>query len=145
MAATEPRQRHPAAGPQTEAANRLITVIRAGRQMPAVEPAQRGKAVAVDLNESAAEAARRARKIAQHHVRRGLLYHCSSRNDPYLYTPKIVGAAREVMPAEVKWEVPGAFSDWTRISATSKKGRQTEGHRGVFDRQPSKKRRAKRP
>ena len=109
MAATEPRQRHPAAGPQTEAANRLITVIRASRQMPAVEPAQRGKAVAVDLNESAAEAARRARKIAQHHVRRGLLYHCSSRNAPrdrISVPPKIVAAAREVMPAEVKWDVP---------------------------------------
>jgi len=109
MAATEPRQRHPAAGPQTEAANRLITVIRAGRQMPAVEPAQCGKAVAVDLNECAAEAARRARKIAQHHVRRacrmiavpGML-----RRDRISVPPKIVVAAREVMPAEVKWDVP---------------------------------------
>src|SRR5215813_15132689 len=79
MAATEPRQRHPAAGPQTEAANRLITVIRAGRQMPAVEPAQRGQAVAVDLNESAAEAARRARKIAQNQVPTGLLDHAVPR------------------------------------------------------------------
>ena len=109
MAATEPRKRHPAAGPQTEAANRLITVIRAGRQMPAVEPAQCGKAVAVDLNECAAEAARRARKIAQHHVRRacrmiavpGML-----RRDRISVPPKIVVAAREVMPAEVKWDVP---------------------------------------
>src|SRR5262249_9346459 len=68
MAATEPAERHPAAGPQTEAANRLITVIRAGRQMPAVEPAQPGKAVAVDLNESPAEAARPGREIVQNHV-----------------------------------------------------------------------------
>jgi hypothetical protein len=65
--------------------------------------------VAVDLNECAAEAARRARKIAQHHVRRacrmiavpGML-----RRDRISVPPKIVVAAREVMPAEVKWDVP---------------------------------------
>src|SRR5262245_22378351 len=82
MAATEPRQRHPAASPQTEAADRFIGVIRAGRQMPAVEPAQRGKAVAVDLNESPSEAARRARKIAQNQVPTGLLDHALPRKLP---------------------------------------------------------------
>src|SRR5262249_4639745 len=51
MTAAEPRQRHPAARPQTEAADRLIRVGRAGRQMPAIEPDQCRNAMAVSLDQ----------------------------------------------------------------------------------------------
>jgi hypothetical protein len=65
VTATEPRQRHPAAYPQTKTADRLIGVIRAGRQMPAVEPDHRRNGVAVDLDQSARGKRGAAGKIAQ--------------------------------------------------------------------------------
>ena len=41
LAAQKPRQRHPAAGPQAVPLDRLIGIIRAGRQMPAMESDKR--------------------------------------------------------------------------------------------------------
>ena len=65
VAATEPRQRHPAACPQTKAADRLIGVIRAGRQVPAIEPNQCRNGMAVDLDQSARRKGGAAGKLAQ--------------------------------------------------------------------------------
>ena len=44
LAAQQPRQRHPAAGPQAEAIERLIGIVGAGRQMPAAKADQRRRA-----------------------------------------------------------------------------------------------------
>src|SRR5262249_5387915 len=69
MTAAEPRQRHPAAGPQTEAADRLIGVGRAGGQMAAIEPDQCRNAMAVKLDQPARGKRRAARKVAQKRTR----------------------------------------------------------------------------
>src|SRR5262245_52433709 len=53
MAAEEPRQRHPAARPQAEAPDRLIGVLRAGRQVPALKADQGREGVAIDSDEAA--------------------------------------------------------------------------------------------
>src|SRR5207244_12611705 len=53
MAAQQPRQRHPAAGPQAKPADRLVGVFRAGRQVPAMPADQRREGVAIDLDQAA--------------------------------------------------------------------------------------------
>src|SRR5262249_23532462 len=78
VTAAEPRECHPAAGPQTEPADRLLGIVRAGRQMPAVEPGQRGEAVAIDLDHSPREEAGAARKIVDNHAHTALLAHAGS-------------------------------------------------------------------
>src|SRR6516162_7425962 len=65
MTAAEPRQRHPAACPQTEAADRLVGVGRAGRQMAAIEPDQCRNAMAVKLDQPARGKRGAAGKVAQ--------------------------------------------------------------------------------
>ncbi len=59
MAAAEPRQRHPPAGPQAEASDRLIGIAGAGRQMAAMEPDQRGEGVAIERRSVHARPARK--------------------------------------------------------------------------------------
>ena len=48
LAAQQPRQRHPAAGPQSETLDRLVAIDRTGRQMAAVVTDQRRQRVPVD-------------------------------------------------------------------------------------------------
>jgi len=57
MTAAEPGERHPAAGPETMARERLVAIFRAARQMPAGPPDQERKAVAVKLDQAAAKEA----------------------------------------------------------------------------------------
>jgi hypothetical protein len=48
LAAQQPRQRHPAAGPQSESLDRLVAIDRAGRKVAAVITDQRRQRVSVD-------------------------------------------------------------------------------------------------
>ena len=54
LAAQQPRQRHPAARPQTETRDGLVGIHRAGGQMPALVADQRRQRVAVDPDQAAA-------------------------------------------------------------------------------------------
>jgi len=54
MAAAEARERHPPAGPQAEARQRLVGIFRAGRQVAAMVADQRREGVSVDLYQHAA-------------------------------------------------------------------------------------------
>src|SRR6185437_13650466 len=47
MAAQQPRKRHPSAGPQAKAFERLVAVDRAGRKMTAIIADQRREGVAI--------------------------------------------------------------------------------------------------
>lgn len=68
MAAAEPRQGHPPAGPQAEASDRLVRVAGACRQMPALEADQRGECVAIELDQSAREEGRTAGDLGQNQL-----------------------------------------------------------------------------
>src|SRR5579885_889434 len=59
MTAHDARERHPSAGPQAEARDRLVAVFRACRQMPAAPADQWRKRVAIDPDQPAAETARK--------------------------------------------------------------------------------------
>src|SRR5438445_13225431 len=61
MTAGEPRKRHPTSGPQAEPVERLVGIIRAGRQVAAMEADERGERIAIDLHQPAAGKARSAR------------------------------------------------------------------------------------
>src|SRR5215813_15138758 len=76
MTAAEPRQRHPAACPQPEAADRLIGVGRAGRQMAAIEPDQCRNAMAVKLDQPARGKRGAAGKAAQKRALASSQAHC---------------------------------------------------------------------
>ena len=104
MTAAEPRERHPASRPQAEASDRLLGVIRAGRQMPAVKPGQQRKPVAIEFDQSPREEAWSARKMAQKRAQMTSLDHKSPRPALSLYPLNIVGAGQKVMPSAVKWE-----------------------------------------
>src|SRR5579872_6034961 len=54
MTAQQTRKRHPSAGPQPEAIKRLIAVLRACRQVPALEADQGRQGVPVKLNKAPA-------------------------------------------------------------------------------------------
>jgi hypothetical protein len=60
MAAQQSRQSHPAAGPQAEALDRLVSIVRAGRQVPAIETNKRRERVAIDFDQAPAGEARSA-------------------------------------------------------------------------------------
>src|SRR5208337_3671336 len=51
LASAKPRQRHPPAGPQAEAADRLIGIYGAGGQMPAFKSDEGGKGEAVGADQ----------------------------------------------------------------------------------------------
>ena len=51
LAAQQPREGHPAARPQAIAVDRLVGVVRAGRQMPAMKTDQRRERVAIRLDQ----------------------------------------------------------------------------------------------
>ena len=57
MTAQHARQRHPAARPQTETAEGLVGIVRAARQMPAVQSGQRCKGIAVGSDQPASRLA----------------------------------------------------------------------------------------
>ncbi len=69
LAAQKPRQRDPCAGPQSEAVERLVGIMRAGRQVPAAKADHRRQRIAVNLNETAPGEARDAAR-QQEHLRR---------------------------------------------------------------------------
>ncbi len=58
LAARQPRERHPAAGPQPVAVERLVGIFRAGRQVAAVEADQRRERVAIGFDQAASGEAR---------------------------------------------------------------------------------------
>lgn len=60
MAAQQPRQCHPTAGPQAEAVERLVGVVGACRQMPAMKAYERGEREPIDFNQTPAGEARAA-------------------------------------------------------------------------------------
>src|SRR6185312_12454381 len=62
MAAQQPCQGHPSAGPEAVTLQCLVAVIGAGRQMAAMESDQRRERVAVHANQRAAAGARRTRE-----------------------------------------------------------------------------------
>jgi len=66
MAAAEARERHPPAGPQAEARQRLVGIFRAGRQVAAMVADQRGEGVSVDLYQHAAATTRGAGEPLPH-------------------------------------------------------------------------------
>src|SRR6266542_4749431 len=61
MTAGEPRKGHPTSGPQAEPVERLVGIVRAGRQVAAMEADERGERIAIDLHQPAAGKARDAR------------------------------------------------------------------------------------
>src|SRR6476659_243944 len=63
MTAQEPRERHPGAGPQPVAVERLVRVLGAGRKVTAMETDKRRERIAVDLHEAAAGEARGAQQV----------------------------------------------------------------------------------
>src|SRR5262249_2851745 len=65
MAAQEPRQGHPAAGPQAETIQCRIGIFRAAWQMPAAKADQRRQRVAVERDEATPEQARRVAEIVR--------------------------------------------------------------------------------
>ena len=82
MAAAEPRQGHPPAGPQAEASDRLVGIAGACRQMPALEPDQRGEGVTIELDQSAREESRTAGDVGQNHLVGTSLVHGNSIPQP---------------------------------------------------------------
>ena len=82
MAAAEPRQGHPPAGPQAEASDRLVGIAGTCRQMPALEPDQRGEGVAIELDQSAREEGRTAGDVGQNHLMGTSLVHGNSIPQP---------------------------------------------------------------
>ena len=70
MTAAQPRQCHPSSGPQSEAADRLVGIGRAGRQMAAVKPDQRRESVAIDADQSARGDARKPCQASRHGARK---------------------------------------------------------------------------
>jgi hypothetical protein len=54
MAAQQAGERHPAAGPQSKSFERLVSIVRAGRQVPAMKADQRRERVAIDFHQPAA-------------------------------------------------------------------------------------------
>ena len=100
MAAAEPRQGHPPAGPQAEASDRLVGIAGACRQMPALEPDQRGEGVAIELDQSAREEGRTAGDVGQNHLMGTSLVHGNSIPQPppdsinlIVATLPVIGAA----------------------------------------------------
>jgi len=66
LAAQQSRQSHPATGPKPVTLDRLVSIVRAGRQMPAVESDQRRERIAVRLDQTAAgKSGRSARSVKQ--------------------------------------------------------------------------------
>ena len=63
MTAQQARERHPGAGPQAIAVERLVGIFRAGRQMATMEADQGRERVTVDLHQSAAGEARGVQKV----------------------------------------------------------------------------------
>ncbi len=63
LAARQPRERHPAAGPQPVAVERLVGIFRAGRQVAAVEADQRRERVAIGFDQAASGEAREVRYL----------------------------------------------------------------------------------
>ncbi len=62
LAAQQPRQRHPAAAPQSEPLDRLVAIDRTGRQMAAIVADQRRQRVPVDPDQGAPGVARQPRE-----------------------------------------------------------------------------------
>src|SRR3954454_8961888 len=54
LAAQQARQRRPGAGPKPKTIEGLVGILRAGRQMPAMETDQRRQCIPIDLHEPAA-------------------------------------------------------------------------------------------
>src|SRR5262252_9669350 len=104
MTAAEPRQRHPAARPQTEAADRLVGVGRAGRQMTAIEPDQCRNAMAVKLDQPARGKRGAAGKVAQKRTHapsqaHRRFHHATASATLSLYPPQDNCGSRAVMAA----------------------------------------------
>src|SRR5437588_8430489 len=64
----EPRQRHPPSGPQAEAADCLVGVGGAGRQVAAMEPDQRRERVTVNRDQPARGETREAADVTRDDV-----------------------------------------------------------------------------
>jgi len=64
VAAREPRQRHPRAGPESKSVERLIGIGRAGRQVPAIVADQRRQRVPIEPDHAAPGIARQAQERA---------------------------------------------------------------------------------
>src|SRR5262249_23070414 len=116
MTAAEPRQRHPAAWPQTETADRLIRVGRAGRQMPAIEPDQCRNAMAVNLDQPTRGKRRAAGKAAQKRAHASSHAHCrfhraTNSPTPSLYPRQVMAAAMTSCRLRQDWAVWGTFWD----------------------------------
>ena len=58
LAAQQPREGHPAARPKAIAVDRLVGIVRAGRQVPAIETNKRRERVAIDFDQAPAGEAR---------------------------------------------------------------------------------------
>jgi len=65
IAAQEARERHPAACPQTEPLDRLVTIDGAGRQVPAVKADKWRQRVPVQPDQRAAESARKPKRVRE--------------------------------------------------------------------------------
>src|SRR3954447_2857503 len=63
VATQQPRQRHPGAGPKAVTIERLVGILRAGRQMPAMKTDQWRQCVPVDLHEPTAGEARGVQQV----------------------------------------------------------------------------------
>lgn len=81
MTAQQSCERHPAAGPESKAGQGFVGIFGTGRQMPAMEPDQRGEGVAINLHECAAGFARCARDtvLANRSIFRMVLGHAGGR------------------------------------------------------------------
>lgn len=53
MAPQQPGERHPAAGPQPESCERFVGVLRAGRDVPAMQPDQRREGDLINFDQRA--------------------------------------------------------------------------------------------
>src|SRR5262249_28391876 len=116
MTAAEPRQRHPAAWPQTETADRLIRVGRAGRQMPAIESDQCRNAMAVNLGQPTRGKRPAAGNAAPKPAHASSQAHCRFHRAPTsatlsLYPRKIIAAAMTSCRLRQDWAVWGTFWD----------------------------------
>src|SRR5262249_15922070 len=60
------RQRHPAARPEAEAADGLVGIVRAGRQVPALEADQGRQYVAIETDQALSQEPRRAPRGIEH-------------------------------------------------------------------------------
>jgi hypothetical protein len=106
LAAQQPRQRHPAAAPQTESLDCLVGVHRAGRQMAAVVADQRRQGVLIDPDRAASGVAR------ESHDRAGAIG-----TAPNLTEGRVLhGRCAEIMCVDLRGS--GAWNQPMRANAT---------------------------